>query len=105
MVEPTSARSTPRNILVGRVVTPMSGDRWIPVKVLNPTQKAITLRRNAKLADVFPCLAMEDLPITQGLCMSQCDASNPPTVSPPSAEDPVQLLKSCGLADIDVDGC
>ncbi|KAJ8367494.1 hypothetical protein AAFF_G00317170 [Aldrovandia affinis] len=105
MVEPTSARSTPRNILVGRVVTPMWGDRWIPVKVLNPTQRAITLRRNAKIADVFPCLAVEDLPITQGLCRSQCGLSDPPTASPRSAGDPVQLLKDCGLADINVDGC
>ncbi|KAJ8389543.1 hypothetical protein AAFF_G00119330 [Aldrovandia affinis] len=104
MVEPTSARSTPINIL-GRVVTPMWGDRWIPVKVLNPTQRAITLRRNAKIADVFPCLAVEDLPITQGLCRSQCSLSDPPTASLWSAGDPVQLLKDCGLADINVDGC
>ncbi|KAJ8367055.1 hypothetical protein AAFF_G00333500 [Aldrovandia affinis] len=105
MVEPTSARSTPRNIPVVRVVTPMWGDRWIPVKVLNPTQRAITLRRNAKIADVFPCLAVEDLPITQGLCRSQCGLSDPRTASPRSAGDPVQLLKDCGLADINVDGC
>ncbi|KAJ8332253.1 hypothetical protein SKAU_G00427360 [Synaphobranchus kaupii] len=105
MVGPTSTRSTPKNILVGRVVTPMWGDRWIPVKVLNPTQNAITLRRNAKIADVFPCLAVEELPITQGLCRLQVDASNPHRASPQSAGDPVQLLKDCGLADIDVDGC
>ncbi|KAJ8416356.1 hypothetical protein AAFF_G00356440 [Aldrovandia affinis] len=83
----------------------MWGDRWIPVKVLNPTQRAITLRRNAKIADVFPCLAVEDLPITQGLCRSQCGLSDPPTASPRSAGDPVQLLKDCGLVDINVDGC
>ncbi|KAJ8342714.1 hypothetical protein SKAU_G00326420 [Synaphobranchus kaupii] len=105
MVGPTSTRSTPKNILVGRVVTPMWGDSWISVKVLNPTQNAITLRRNAKIADVFPCLAVEELPITQGLCRLQVDASNPPRASPQSAGDPVQLLKDCGLADIDVDGC
>ncbi|KAJ8369746.1 hypothetical protein SKAU_G00097740 [Synaphobranchus kaupii] len=105
MVGPTSTRSTPKNILVGRVVTPMWGDRWIPVKVLNPTQNAITLRRNAKIADVFPCLAVEELPITQGLGRLQVDASNPPRASPQSTGDPVQLLKDCGLADIDVDGC
>ena len=32
MVEPTSACSTPKNILVGRIVTLMLGDCWIPVK-------------------------------------------------------------------------
>ncbi|KAJ8416353.1 hypothetical protein AAFF_G00356410 [Aldrovandia affinis] len=77
-----SRTPTPRNILVGRGCDTHVGDRWIPVKVLNPTQRAITLRRNAKIADVFPCLAVEDLPITQGLCRSQCGLSDPPTASP-----------------------
>ncbi|KAJ8361773.1 hypothetical protein AAFF_G00422190 [Aldrovandia affinis] len=30
---------------------------------------------------------------------------DPPTASPRSAGDPVQLLKDCGLVDINVDGC
>ncbi|KAJ8410013.1 hypothetical protein AAFF_G00210540 [Aldrovandia affinis] len=63
------------------------------------------VRRESQIADVFPCLAVEDLPITQGLCRSQCGLSDPPTASPRSAGDPVQLLKDCGLADINVDGC
>ncbi|KAK0133435.1 Retrovirus-related Pol polyprotein from transposon 412 [Merluccius polli] len=88
IVEPTSAWSTPKNILVGRLVTP------IPV----------TLRRNAKLADVSPCLAVEDLPITQGLCETQSDVSGSST-PPKSMPDPVQQLKDHGLADIDIDGC
>uniref|UniRef100_A0A8C5BFE2 ribonuclease H n=1 Tax=Gadus morhua TaxID=8049 RepID=A0A8C5BFE2_GADMO len=104
IVEPTSARSTPKNILVGRLVTPMWGDRWIPVKVLNPTHSLVTLRRNAKLADVSPCLAVEDLPITQGLCQTQSDVSGSPTPSK-SMLDPVKLLKDHGLADIDIGGC
>ena len=104
IVEPTSARSTPKNILVGRLVTPMWGDRWIPVKVLNPTHSPVTLRRNAKLADVSPCLAVEDLPITQGLCETQTDVSGSPTPLK-SMPDPVQQLKDHGLADIDIDGC
>ncbi|KAJ8367449.1 hypothetical protein AAFF_G00317690 [Aldrovandia affinis] len=41
----------------------------------------------------------------KGLCRSQCGLSDPPTASPRSAGDPVQLLKDCGLADINVDGC
>ncbi|CAI5678545.1 unnamed protein product [Oreochromis niloticus] len=77
VVEPTSARSTPKNIMVGRIITPMWGDRWVPMKVLNPTESPVTLRRNAKIADVFPCIAVEDLPITQ----------------------------DAGLADIDIEGC
>lgn len=31
IVEPTSACSTPKNIMVGWVITPMWGDRWIPM--------------------------------------------------------------------------
>jgi len=105
IVEPTSARSTPKNILVGRVVTPMWGDRWIPVKVLNPTQEAITLRRHAKIADVSTCLAVEDLPITQGLCGLQSNVSDLRTDITPPAGDPEQLLRDHGLADVDLNGC
>lgn len=35
-------------------------DGCIPVKVINPSSVPITLRRNAKLADIYPCLALED---------------------------------------------
>ena len=34
--------------------------------VVNQSDKAITLKRNCKLADVFPCLAVEDLDVFQG---------------------------------------
>ncbi|KAJ8384800.1 hypothetical protein AAFF_G00197870 [Aldrovandia affinis] len=54
----------------------------------------------------FPCLAVEDLPITQGCAGRSAASPTPPTVSPRSAGDPVQqLLKDCGLVDINVDGC
>lgn len=105
VVEPTSARSTPKNIMVGRVVTPMWGDRWVPMKVLNPTPTPVTLRRNAKLADVFPCVALEDFPISQSLCKTQMS----PSASPPDQQsippNPVQLLEECGLGNINIDGC
>lgn len=99
IVEPTSARSTPKNIMVGRVITPMWGDRWVPMKVLNPTQSPVTLRRNAKIADIFPCVAVEDQLITQGLCKTSLSPSSDPV------PDSVQLLKNCGLGDIDTEGC
>ncbi|KAK0150419.1 hypothetical protein N1851_008482 [Merluccius polli] len=60
IVEPSSSRCVPRNILVGRVVTPLWGDGWVPVKIINPTTSTITLRRNAKVADVSSCIALED---------------------------------------------
>lgn len=108
IVEPTSARSTPRNILVGRVITPMWGDRWVPMKVVNPSPSPITLRRNTKLADVSPCLAVEDLNIIQGLCQRQFHVPDSPNViqgSQGPSSDPIQALRDVGLGDIDVGLC
>lgn len=59
-VEPSASRCVHHNILVGRVVTPLWGDGWLPVKIINPTTSAITLRRNPKVANVYPCIALED---------------------------------------------
>lgn len=104
IVEPSASRSTPKNILVGRVVTPMWGDHWVPMKILYPTHSPVTLRRNAKIADVFPCVALEELSITQGLCEAKtgCSAESSPSAN--KAPDPVLQLGQCGLADIDIKG-
>ena len=56
----------PHNIMVGRVVTPLWGDRWVPMKVTNLSDRPVTLKRNCKLADVSPCLAVEDFELLQG---------------------------------------
>lgn len=105
VVEPSSARSTPKNILVGRVVTPMWGDRWVPMKVLNPTEKPLILRRNAKIADVFPCVAVEDFAFSQGRSELYCNHSAVSTGSSHHSADPVQMLRDCGLHDIDIESC
>ena len=55
-----------RNIMVGRVMTPLWGDRWVPMKVTNLSDRLVTLKRNCKLADVSPCLAVEDFELLQG---------------------------------------
>lgn len=60
IAEPCRARSRPRNILIGRTVARLWADGWVPVKVINPSPVSITLRRNAMLADIYPCLALED---------------------------------------------
>ncbi|XP_055717354.1 uncharacterized protein LOC129810649 [Salvelinus fontinalis] len=60
VIEPTRTRSRPKNILVGRTVATLWSDGWVPVKVINPSPKPVTVRRNAKIADVFPCMALED---------------------------------------------
>lgn len=52
MTEPTSSCSAPRGVLVSRIVTPLWGDRWVPLKLINSSDRPVLLRRNAKLADV-----------------------------------------------------
>lgn len=59
VVEPSSSRSAPRNIMIARSVCPLWGDRWVPMKVINMLDRPVVLRRNAKIAQVYPCLALE----------------------------------------------
>lgn len=61
MTEPTSSRSAPRNVLVAKTVTPLWGDGWVPLKLINMSDKPVLLRRNAKLADVSSCVALKDM--------------------------------------------
>lgn len=49
------------NILVGRLVTSLWGDGWIPVMIINLTASKFKLGRNAKVATVSLCIALEDL--------------------------------------------
>lgn len=49
IVEATSSRSMPRDIIIGRVVTPLWRDRWVPLKVSNLSDKPVTLKRNFKM--------------------------------------------------------
>lgn len=60
VVERTSSTCIPRGMMVGSVVTPLWRDGWIPIKVTNFTEKPFTLKRNYNLADVSPCVAVED---------------------------------------------
>ncbi len=71
VVEPTTSRSVSRDIMIGRVVTPLWVDHWVPVKVTNVSDKPITLKRNCKLADVSPCVAVEDFELFQGLSRAE----------------------------------
>lgn len=52
---------------MGRVTAPMWGGGWVPLKVVNCSDKHLTLRRNMKLADMSTGLAVEDATIFQGL--------------------------------------
>lgn len=71
VIEPSTSRCAHRNVLIGRVVSPLWGDGWLPVKMINPTNAEIVLRKNAKVADVYPCVALEDLDQTTDRVFSQ----------------------------------
>lgn len=96
---------------MGRLVTPLWGDRWVPMTVVNPSDKAITLKRNCKLADVFPGLSIEDLDVFQGVHVAsekQPDADNKQPDTSPTVYFADQLAKSLsemGLSDVDIGSC
>lgn len=104
VVEPKKSKARPEQILVGRVITLLWGDHWMPVKVINPTDRAVVLKRNTKIADMSPCIAVEDLPTADEVkCNVQCVLSG--DVQPRSEEDMVSALEALGLQDLDLNSC
>lgn len=73
----------------------------MPVKIINPTDRAMVLRRNTKIADVCPCIAVEDLPRTDEV---KCNVQSE-DVQPRSKEDMVRALEAVGLQDTDLKSC
>ncbi len=104
LVEPTQSKCIPKQIMVGRVITPLWGDGWIPVKVINPTKCVLTLRRNAKIADVSPCIAVEDLPESDCI-KSQVQYFQHEDGSQESEDELMQILNDLGLRDLDLTAC
>lgn len=104
IIEPTTSKSIPRNIMVGRVITPLWGDRWVPIKVTNLSDKPITLKRNSKLADVSPCLAVEDFELFQGTSQPE-KTQQEKTHDDTKPADLKQRLQQVGLSDIDISLC
>ncbi|KAL7865118.1 hypothetical protein SRHO_G00103650 [Serrasalmus rhombeus] len=111
LIEPPRSQAHNKNIIVGRVVASMSADRWVPVKILNPCDRPVILRRNSKVADVFPCLALEDFDINprQSACSDvkvlnqKVDDPTADKVLPKSSLH--DRLNQLGLGDLDVDSC
>lgn len=116
VIEATTARSAPRNVLVGRTVCPLRGDKWVPMKVINMLDHPIILRRNTKLADVHPCLALEDLELYAS------HAENPSKVQSAlqnvtqagegcsfggkrAKKEYLQKLEELGLKEVDIESC
>ncbi len=110
LVEPSKSHSC-KNIVIGRVVASMSSDGWVPVKVLNASNKPVTLRRNTKLADVFPCIALEDLDISpQHPASHELKTFNQMILDRDVNSVPADLrflkqLNTLGLSDLNIEAC
>lgn len=104
IIEPTQSKSRPAHILVGRVVTSLWGDGWVPVKKVNPTEKPLTLKRNAKVADVSPCLSVQDLPEPDHI-QSSAQYTQSPSPAPRSEDEISRVLSDMGLQDLDLSSC
>lgn len=112
MVEPSTSRCVHRNVLVGRVISPLWGNGWLPVKMINPTDSEIVLRKNAKLADVYPCIALEDFDhvqeqrVVQNVAMSSGSSCGSLTAKTAVSERFSDLrLNELGLKDLKLDDC
>lgn len=105
MTKPTSSRSAPRGVLVAKIVTTLWGDRWVPLKLINTSNKPVLLRRNAKLADVYPVVALEDMDVavrSEAPIAACAQSAVPPTADAGSAND---RLRSVGLDGVDIESC
>lgn len=124
VIEPTTARARPRTVMVGRTVTFLREDGWLPLKVINPSDKPVTLRRNAKLADVSICASVEILggaqpSVWQQVQLQTTSSTGQSLVSEAStlpdhpqsrrqrvsAESHQAKLCTLGLSDIDIESC
>ncbi|KAK3531936.1 hypothetical protein QTP86_001352 [Hemibagrus guttatus] len=111
LIEPARAQTHKKSIMVGRVIASMSGDGWVPVRIINPLDKPITLKRNSKIADVFPVVAVEDLGVHSDhenkelvSVQSQCTVGS--TISDEDSCIGYRLresLQKLNLGDLDVD--
>ncbi|XP_062852675.1 retrovirus-related Pol polyprotein from transposon 297 [Trichomycterus rosablanca] len=110
LVETPKSSTHKKDIIVGRVVTSMSGDRWVPVRIFNPCDRSVMLKRNTKIADVYPCVALEDLDASHELQPENNVKAHNQTVrtttasdvSVPSLQDRLEKL---GLGDLDLESC
>ncbi len=131
ILEPSRVKSRPKSVLIGKTVALIRRDGWVPLKVINPSEKAITLKRNSTLADAFPCMALQDFDCSEfpdGCSfdleqkvqrtadvltdrqneMSVINALSLITKSGPNdscAADGMTILRDLGLADLDVESC
>ncbi|XP_037828975.1 uncharacterized protein LOC108247133 isoform X2 [Kryptolebias marmoratus] len=104
IIEPTQSKCRPRQILVGRVVASLYADGCVPVKIVNPTEKPLTLRRNAKVADVSTCVSVHDFTKTECI-QSNKQYTKDSVKTPVTDEDMSHILSDIGLQDLDLSSC
>ena len=105
MSEPTSSRSIPRGIMVARLVTTLWGDRWVPLKLVNTTSKSIVLRRNAKLADIYSCVALEDMDVADSPEVALPCYTQSTVPLAPETDSVKDRLMSVRLSNVDIESC
>lgn len=112
MLEPSTSRSAPRNVMVARSVCPLWGDKWIPMRVINMIDRPIVLRRNTKIAHVHPCLALEELDLTKEITEYQHKGAQQNIVQVNELNEKSKLqtdykvkLRELGLTEIDIESC
>uniref|UniRef100_A0A3B3HTT0 Gypsy retrotransposon integrase-like protein 1 n=1 Tax=Oryzias latipes TaxID=8090 RepID=A0A3B3HTT0_ORYLA len=110
LVETSKGLGHKNDVIVCRSVATMNGERWIPVRVLNTSSKAVTLRRNTKLAKVSACIAVEDLDEAPNLnaikVQNQIMHSEPADhAQGPAPTDYQEALNKLGLGSLDIDSC
>lgn len=66
--------SSTEECVSGSYCMPTVGWQMDPHEVVNLQDRPVTLKCNAKLADVYPCIALEDLELNSSCC-GQCDAN------------------------------
>lgn len=74
------------------------------MKVINPTNSVLKLRRNAKIADVSPCVAVEDLPECEHI-ISQHQHFQQEYGPQESEDEMMRILNDLGLRDLDLTAC
>lgn len=112
VMEPNTSCCVNRQVLVRRLVSPMWGDGWLLVKIVNPTSASLTLRKNAKTADVYPCISLEDFDqgiISQNVGKVNSSSSHSRLIAgsvPRSHKGKADcMLQSLGLGVVPIDDC
>lgn len=83
----------------------MTADRGVPVRMLNPYDKPITLKKNSKVVNVSPCVALEDLELDSERSFTTVETQSQSLHDGSPDPDVRDILQKMGLSDLDIDSC